>query len=82
MCKNQLRTDLTSENSDNYKLKTALLDNSKLEDFLLFLRNFQMTLEESGILASGGKIQYLCTLVRGKVLQQLETLSVEVGSTT
>ena len=41
-----------------------------------------MTLEASGTLASGANIQYLCTLVRGEVLRQLDTLYVEVGITT
>ena len=36
----------------------------------------------SRILASGAKIPYLCTLVRGEALCQLDTLSVEVESTT
>ena len=47
---------------------------------MLFVCNFQMTLEASGTLASGANIQYLCTLVRGEVLRQLDTFSVEVGS--
>ena len=40
-----------------------------------------MTLEASGTLAADVKIQYLCTLVRGEALRQLDTLSVEVRST-
>ena len=41
-----------------------------------------MNIEASGTLAAGAKIQYLCMLVRGKALRQLNTLSTEVGSTT
>ena len=31
---------------------------------------------------AGAKIQYLCIILRGEELHQLETLYVEVGSTT
>ena len=31
---------------------------------------------------AGAKIQYLCIILRGEALRQLETLHVEVGSTT
>ena len=31
---------------------------------------------------SSGKIQYLCTMVRGEALHQFDTLPDEVGSTT
>ena len=41
-----------------------------------------MTLWASGILAGSANIQYLITLLRGDVLRQLVTLSIEVGSTT
>ena len=44
--------------------------------------NLNVTLDESGMLAANAKVQYLHTLVCGKVLLQLDTLSVEVGSTT
>ena len=67
---------------DHYEFKMALFDNVDLEGFLLFIRNFHMTLEESGMLIAGEKIQYLCKLVRGKAFCQIETLSDEVGSTS
>ena len=60
----------------------ALFGNEDMEEFLLFVRNFQMTLEASGTLTSGAKIQHLHTLVYGEALRQLDTLSIEVGSTT
>ena len=81
-CVKKFHRDLTSEKPDIYELKTALFDNGKPEKFLLFVRNFQMTIEVSGKIASGSKIQYICTLVRGKYLRQLETLSVKLESTT
>ena len=54
-----------SENSDLYELKMALFDICKPDEFLLFIRNFNMTLEASGMLKAGVNIQYLCTLVHG-----------------
>ena len=60
----------------------ALFDNGKTEEFLLFIRNFNMTLETSVTLKSGENIQYLCTLVRGEALYQLNTFSAKVGSAT
>ena len=69
------------EKSDLYELKMDLFDNRDTEEFLLFIRNFKMTIEASGMLADGAKIQYICTLVRGKALCQIDTLSDELGST-
>ena len=52
------------------------------EEFLLFIQNFQMTLKASGTLAAGANIQYICTLVHGEELRQLDTFAVEVVFTT
>ena len=41
-----------------------------------------MTLKAPGMLISDRGIQYLCTLIRGEGLHQLDTLSSEVRSTT
>ena len=60
----------------------ALSDNSKPEELLLFIRNFNMTLKASGTLKSGAEIQYLHTLVHGEALRQFDTLSAEVESDT
>ena len=40
-----------------------------------------MTLAESGMLEAGAKYQYLCTLVRGELLFQFESLSADVEGT-
>ena len=77
-----MRRDPTPEKLDIYELKMALFENNEPEEFLLFVRNFQMTLEDSGGIATRAKIQYLCTLLRGEALHQLDMLSVEVGITT
>ena len=68
-----------SEKSDLYEIKMALFDNGEPEELLLFICNFCMTLEASGTLKAGAKIQYLCTLVHGEALRQFETLSDYVG---
>ena len=60
----------------------ALFDNGETEEFLLFIRNFQMTLEASGTFAACVKIQYLHTLLNGKALRQLDILFVEARSMT
>ena len=80
--KNKLRRDPMSENLDFYEFKMTFLDNSSLEEFLLLIRNFQMTLDASGRLTAGMNVRYLRTLLRGEALRQLGTLSIEVGSTT
>ena len=53
----QFCRDPTSEKLDLYEFKMTL--------FLLFICNFNMTLEASGTLKTGANIQYLCTLVCG-----------------
>ena len=61
----KLRRDPTSQKLDPYKSKTTLYDKSNPEELFLFIRNFNMTLEASGMLAGNAKIQYLRTLVHG-----------------
>ena len=58
-----------SEKSYLYEFKNNLFDNGNPEELLLFIGYFQMTLEASGMLASGTKIQYLHTLIHGKSLR-------------
>ena len=41
-----------------------------------------MNIEASGMLEDTEKMQYLCTMVFGEELNQFDTLSTEVGSTT
>ena len=70
----------TSENSDPYKFKMALFDNSNPEEFLLFVCNFNMNIEASGTLKSGVKIKYLHFLFRVEALHKFDMLSDEVES--
>ena len=60
----------------------ALFDNSDIDEFLLFVRKFQMALEDSGSPYDRTKIHYLFTLLHGEAIRQIYTLCVEVGSTT
>ena len=52
---------------DLYLFKITFFDNRDPEEFLLIIRNFNITLEASGTLLAGAKIQHICTLVRGEV---------------
>ena len=47
----------------------------------MFVRNFNMTLAESGTPEAGAKIRYLCTLVRREALRHFDLLSADVEST-
>ena len=46
-----------SSMSDLYEFKMSLCDNGKLEEFLLFVWNFNMTLAEAGTLEADAKFQ-------------------------
>ena len=60
----------------------SLFDNGEPEEFLFLMRNFNMTLAESGTLESGAKVQCLRTLVHGGALRQFDSLSADVESAT
>ena len=59
----------------------SLLDNGELEEFLLFVRNFNMTLAASGTLDVDVKCQCIRTLFHREVLRQFDSLSTDVEST-
>ena len=67
---------------DIYGFKLALFDNGDPEEFLLFVRNFQITLEASVLLTSSANIKSICMLLYVEALHQLGTLSVELVCTT
>ena len=58
----------TSSMSDLYAVRMSLFENSDPEEFLFFVRNFNMHLVEPRMLDMGDKIQYICTLVSGEAL--------------
>ena len=66
---------------DLYDFKMSLFDHDKPEGFLLFIRNFSMTLVETGTLKMDANIQYLRTLVRGEALRQFDFLSANIENT-
>ena len=71
----------TSSTSELYKFKTSLFYNGNREELLLFVRNFNMTLAESGTLETVSKVQYLCRLLHGEELHQFDLLFADVEST-
>ena len=77
----KLRIYPTSPTSDLYEFKISLFDNGKPEEFLFFVRNFNMTLLASGTLEAGAKYQYLRTLVCGEALRQFDSLSADIEGT-
>ena len=66
--------------SDLYEFKISFFDNGEPEEFLLFVRNFNMNLAESGTLEAGAKYQYLCTNFCGEYLRQFDSFSADVES--
>ena len=73
--------DPTLDNPDLYEFKKAFFDNGNPGEFLLFIHNFKMTLEESVMLGAYTKVKYLCTLVCGGALCQFDFLSAGVEGT-
>ena len=55
-----------------------LFGHGEPDEFLLFVRNFQKTLANTGTLEKESKVQYLCTIARGKLLRQFDLLSADV----
>ena len=78
----KLRRDTTSEKLGLYEFKIALFDINKSEEFLLFVHNFNMTLEVSVTLQAGAKVQLFCTTVRVEVLHQYDLLSDNIERST
>ena len=66
---------------DLYEFKISLFDNGEPEDFLLFVRNFNMTLAASGRMDASAENQHLCTLVHGEALRQFDSLYADIEGT-
>ena len=66
---------------DLYELRMSFFDNVKLEEFLLLVCNFNMTLAASGTLEVDTKFQYLFTLVCREALRHIELLSADIEGT-
>ena len=78
----KIRRDPTPGKLDLYEFKMVFFDNIEPQEFLMFIRNFNMTLKASGTLKSSAKIQCLCTLTRGEEVHHFDMLSSELGSAT
>ena len=65
-----------------YRFKIDLFDNSNMEEFLLFLWNFKMTIKDLGMFTDNLNQQYICKLLHREVLRRFDTLCAQVGSTT
>ena len=59
-CRDPMSTKL-----DPYEFKITLFGSDGLEEFLLFIRNFNTSLKASETLVVSARIQYLHTLVHG-----------------
>ena len=66
----------TSSTSDLYEFRMSLFDHGEPEEFLLFMKNFRITLAATGTLETD-KDQYLCTLVHEEALRQFDLLSAD-----
>ena len=75
----KLCRDPTSSTLDLYGFRMSLFDHGDPGEFLLFVRNFKMTLASTGTLDMNVKVQYIFTLVRGKVLHQFYLLYYDVA---
>ena len=73
--------DTISAKSDLYDFKMDFFDNGESEEFLLLVRNFNMTLAASGMLGTEAKVKCLCMLVRVEVLCQFDLLSDHMEGT-
>ena len=68
----------TSGTLEIYEFMMSLFDHGNPEEFLLFVRNFEMTLAATGMLEMKAKVHYLRMLVRGGALRQFDLLSTYV----
>ena len=59
----------------------SLFDHGKLEEFLLLVQNFNMTLATIGTQEADEDIQYLRKLVHGEALHQFDLLSSDMENT-
>ena len=55
-----------------------LFERGNSEEFLLFVRDLQMTLAATGALETEAKVQYLHTLFPGEALHQFGLLSADM----
>ena len=56
----------------------SLFDNEELEEILLLVCNFNMTITASVMLEEGAKVQYLCTIIHREALRQFNSLYADM----
>ena len=56
----------------------SLFDHGDLDEFLLFVRNFQMTLSDMGTIETVAKVWFLSTIFRGGALRLFNLMSAHV----
>ena len=64
-----------------YDFRKSLFYHGKLEEFLSFIRNFQMTLAATVTIETEVKVHYLRILVCGEVLRKFYLLGTDVEIT-
>ena len=57
--------------SKTYKTKMAIFNNVQPDEFLLFIKDFRRTLEDTGAILTSGHIHYLCSLIHREALHKL-----------
>ena len=74
----KLCRDPTSGKLDLYELKISIFDDGKMDEFLLLVRNFNMTCEASVMIKTSVKVPFLCKIFHGEVLRQFDTMCDDV----
>ena len=71
-----------SATSKTYELKVQTFKIFKSEEFLQMMKYFKTGIDGTGNTSASGKIQFLCTMLRGESLIEFEVIANQVGSTT
>ena len=61
-------------------IKNGFVWQCQAVNFILFVQNFKMMLEASGMLAANAKLRYFYTLLSGEALWKFKTLWVQIRS--
>ena len=64
--------DLSDADSETYKLKIVMFENSQPKEFLALVNNFKTVIDGTRTTSAAVKINYLRTLLRGEALREFE----------
>ena len=67
--------------SDLYEFRMYLFDHSEPEDFILFVKFFQMIIAATKTIETEANIQCFCTLVCGEALRHFNLVSADAKNT-